>query len=182
MNKFSIKGLGFIVCMIIAAGIALRLISTDPVDESMQEPEAWATGGQIPATLQQKEGSVTVMYTTFGDDPVFLSFDATTGRVSIRIKPDPGAVFGVPDDSLVFLKAEVIRLTSDTKTIPLAEGYSLQFTGGYPTWAPYFASLKDGVYRGLMFAEHATITPDKVIVVQGGYKKPDGYYPYLASE
>lgn len=173
----------YVVCLTIAfvAGMLYQRAEQERAVAVQAYQQALAVS-QTNVVVHEEDGSFSVAYTNFNGHAVSLEFDAPTKRIALKAKSEVRFEFGGTDHSLEFLKDEVARLTSATNVVTLANGYSLQFNGGYPTWAPYTANYKSGIFRCLMFAEGASVTSNKVIVVSGLISKPLGYYPYLASK
>ena len=133
-------------------------------------------------TVVHEEGSFSVAYTNFNGHPVSLEYDPQTRHVTIRAKSDVAFEFGATDHSTEFLKNEVVRLTSATNAVTLANGYSFRFRGGYPIWSTSVVNYKSGIFRCLMFAMGEPVTSDKVIVAKGLEYQPYGYDNYRTSK
>jgi len=173
----------YVVCLTIAfvVGMLYQRAEQEHTVAVQAYQQALAVS-QTNAVVHEENGSFSVSYTNFNGHLVSLEFDAPTKRIIIKTKSDDAFVFGGADHSLDFMMSEVTRLTSSTNVVTLANGYLFQFKGGYPTWAPYTENYKSGIFQYLMFAEGASVTSNKVIVVGGLASKPLGYYPYLASK
>jgi len=121
---------------------------------------------------------VVIEYATFENHPVELAFDPNDGRVELRIRysRDDNSMY-LNDAGLEFLKNEVFRLTSTTQPVRLgASGYTFQFLGGHPIWAPYLGMYLDYHYRCLFFAEGGSITNKSIL--SHGTKKAEGFNGY----
>ena len=182
MKKIASYTLGLIICFGLIVGTALLLKSTRSKDP-ISMPTVQVTVGQTPTPplLSAKEDrSFQVWYRSYRGNPVALEFNDRNGCITLELLSDEKFEFrGGLDTSLELMKYEVIRFTSTTNVVPLAEGHNIQFKGdGYPIWHPHYADYgMAGVYRRLTFAVGAVLI-DKTIVFQGLEFRPEGRYPY----
>lgn len=113
---------------------------------------------------------------TYGVYPVELVFDRYDNKIVLRIVYPPSKVVGFGQESLNFLKYEVVRLVHNRTTKLGKTGYTFTFAGGYPDWGPYESHMITYWTDSLTFAHHASIE-GKRITAWGVDKKP-GYWPY----
>ena len=177
MKKIITGIFGYVACLILIVGTGLLFHHARASEQQEQLQVAISQA----KTVVHEEGSFSVAYTNFNGHPVLLEYNPQTRQVTVRAKSDVGFEFGAADHSIEFLKSEVIRLTSATNGIMLANGYSFRFKGGYPIWSPSIVNYKTGIFRGLTFAMAEPVTDAKVFLANGLEYQPYGYENYSAS-
>lgn len=98
------------------------------------------------------------------------------GRVMLRVWY--GRYEFPPDEALVYLRAEVLRLTAGDKPVAVADSRFRLRISGPPIWGPHMSMGPAGYAKVLFFAEHAHIGEDGLISAWGdpnqvynGYKE-----------
>ncbi len=120
---------------------------------------------------------VVIEYAMFESHPVEMVYDPNDGRVELRVLFNKDEYSASDYKWLAFLKEEVLRLASANQPVVLGKsGYTFEFLGGHPIWAPYTGWYIDYNCKCLYFANSGSI--DGQIIQAQGTKEIEGWNGY----